>query len=148
MHFPWIQRCSFTSTPTLLKRQKGGPKRDTRILLIRYFLHAPRTPRPLRLSRMRALRHWTIHRAYQLHKETLRKEQELELERMYYEMRKACEQLRTIGRDGLEGVEEEGKLFRVAMEKKGVWGGVPIEYARAQTEWPSREGWNSGWTWD
>jgi len=39
-----------------------------------------------------------------------------------------------------------GRLYRAAMDKTGVWDGVPIEYARAQTEYPAREGWNHGWT--
>lgn len=52
--------------------------------------------------------------------------------------RKAMEQ----GREGLDLVaaaerqREVGKLFRVAMMKK--WQGVPIEYARSQTETPPR----------
>lgn len=42
----------------------------------------------------------------------------------------------------------EGRLFRTAMRKEGVWQGAPVEYARMQTEWPGREGWNHGWTRD
>ncbi len=42
--------------------------------------------------------------------------------------------------------KEVGKLYRQAMSKDGVWGGVPIEYARCQTETPSRAGWDHGWT--
>jgi large subunit ribosomal protein L40 len=95
---------------------------------------------------MRGLRHWTIHRAWQLHKAKLRKQQELDLERQYVEMQKACEELRLIGSNGLPGGKDEGKLFRTAMMKKGVWQGMPIEYARIQTEWPSKDGWNHGWT--
>ena len=72
-------------------------------------------------------------------------------------MRDACEELRI-------GVGDGGRLYRQAMVKKGVYGGVathkgegeglvergreggvPVEYARAQTEGPSREGWNEGW---
>ena len=53
-------------------------------------------------------------------------------------MRDACEELRT-------GVGDGGRLFRVAMEKKGIWRGVPVEYARIQTEGPAREGWNHDW---
>jgi large subunit ribosomal protein L40 len=98
------------------------------------------------LSRLRALRHWTIHRAWQLHKANMRKQQELDLERQFNEMRRACGQLRLIGSDGMPGGPDEGKLYRIAMEKRGVWQGVPIEYARLQTEWPSRDGWNHEWT--
>jgi large subunit ribosomal protein L40 len=81
-----------------------------------------------------------------LHKAKLRKQQELDLERQYVEMQKACEELRLIGSNGLPGGQDEGKLFRTAMMKKGVWQGMPIEYARIQTEWPSKDGWNHGWT--
>jgi large subunit ribosomal protein L40 len=90
-------------------------------------------------------------------------------------MRSACEALRLTGEDGLSIIEpgtailpagvrdpkerdgmdveqaaraqkEVGKLYRTAMMKGGVWDGVPIEYARAQTETPSRAGWDHGWT--
>lgn len=64
-------------------------------------------------------------------------------------MRAACEELRVGAGDG-------GRLYRQAMTKKGVFGGlkaekgqeggVPLEYARAQTDGPPREGWNAGWT--
>lgn len=90
-------------------------------------------------------------------------------------MRDACEALRLTGEDGLsitepgravppagvrdpkekEGMDVEnaaktqkevGKLYRIAMMKGGVWDGVPIEYARAQTETPPRAGWDHAWT--
>ena len=77
----------------------------------------------------------------------------MELERQYESMRTACEALRLIGEDGLsvapdapvpravaaskeltttglrmaaEGQREVGRLYRIAMEKKGIWNGVPI----------------------
>lgn len=107
--------------------------------LIRYFLYHPLTPRPLRFSRTRYLRHWTIHRAWQLYKAKQRRARELELQRQWQSMRAACEELRT-------GVGDGGKLFRVSMNKKGVFkDGVPIEYGRLQTEGPSRDGWNYQW---
>ncbi|KAE9969879.1 hypothetical protein EG328_006615 [Venturia inaequalis] len=139
-------QCSAFSTSPILQKRKKGDKKDIRITLIRYFLLHPKTPRVLRLSRLRGLRHWTIHRAWQLHKAKLRKQQELDLERQYNEMRKACEELRLIGSNGLPGGKDEGKLFRTAMMKQNVWQGVPIEYARIQTQWPSKDGWNHGWT--
>lgn len=58
-----------------------GPKTDPRITLIRYHLQHPKTPRPLRLSRMRALRHWTIHRAWMLARRKRFEKQEVELYR-------------------------------------------------------------------
>ena len=75
-------------------------------------------------------------------------------------MASACEALRLIDNQGLTAEERErvgarssetqgeqtGKLYRLAMMKKGIWDGVPIEYARIQTDTPGREGWNHGWT--
>jgi len=64
-------------------------------------------------------------------------------------MREACEALRLMderGMAGQEGGKDVGRLYRIAMEKKGIWDNVPIEYARIQMEYPSREGWNHDWT--
>jgi large subunit ribosomal protein L40 len=36
-------------------------------------------------------------------------------------------------------------LYRSAMLKRGVWGSVPVEYGRVQTDFPPREGWNHAW---
>ncbi|PLB33693.1 mitochondrial 54S ribosomal protein mL40 [Aspergillus candidus] len=129
---------TFSSTNALLKR-KGGLKTDRRITLIRYFLHHPLTPRPLRFSRTRYLRHWTIHRAWQLFQNQQRRTQTLELERQWHAMNAACEELRTGAGDG-------GRLFRKSMNKRGVFRDMfPIEYGRLQTETPAQEGWNHGW---
>lgn len=49
-------------------------------------------------------------------------------------------------RAAAEGQRDVGRLYRIAMEKKGIWGGVPIEYARAQTDTPPRAGWDYSWT--
>lgn len=66
-------------------------------------------------------------------------------------MRAACEELRL-------GVDDGGRLYRQAMSRKGLFGGpkmegglvgnggIPVEYARGQTEGPSRGGWDEGWT--
>ncbi|KAF2398369.1 hypothetical protein EJ06DRAFT_497001 [Trichodelitschia bisporula] len=136
----------FSTSATLQARKgKGGPKKDKRIVLIRYFLNHPRTPRPLRFSRLRALRHWAIHRAWNLYKAKQRDREERDLERMYNSMRLACEELRQIGENGMPGGKDEGRLYRVAMEKRNIWQGAPIEYARIQTDWPSKSGWNHEW---
>ncbi|KAJ5793581.1 hypothetical protein N7457_000180 [Penicillium paradoxum] len=134
-----LQSAPFSTTSAMAAR-KGNPNpTDKRITLIRYFLHHPLTPRPLRFSRNRYLRHWTIHRAWQLFKAQQRRKQELELMRQYQSMHDACEELRTGAGDG-------GKLFRVSMNKKGVFTDMfPIEYARMQTESPPAEGWNYDW---
>nr|OQO19567.1 hypothetical protein B0A51_11673 [Rachicladosporium sp. CCFEE 5018] len=159
---------SFSTTPSLLARKgkNKGPKPDQRIALLRYALQHPLTPRPLRFSRNRSLRHWTIHRAFQLHQAALRLAQTLSLEKQYRSMASACEALRLMdseglteqereklgvkgqggGEGGVKGKGEGGKLYRVAMEKKGIWEGVPIEYARAQVDTPPRNGWNHAWT--
>jgi large subunit ribosomal protein L40 len=125
---------------------------------IRYFLHHPRTPRPLRFSRTRYLRHWTIHRAWHRYQDVLREKRERELERQYNAMAAACEHLRLMDANGLTDQDrrniaalsqpprEEGRLYRIAMLKNGIWKGVPIEYARMQTETPARDGWNHSWT--
>ncbi|KAK8054154.1 hypothetical protein PG996_013455 [Apiospora saccharicola] len=127
------------------KRKKGkGDEPDPRIQNLK--LSNPRkVPAPLRFARNRALRHWTIHRAWLLFQRKEREREEKELARLYQSMHGACEALRkTSG----PGTQEEGYLYRVAMEKKGVFKhhNFPIEYARPQVETPAREAWNHGWT--
>lgn len=93
------------------------------------------------------------------------------MERQYASMRSACEALRLINEDGVtveepsaviagrkSGTEQwgadwrdskgrgVGRLYRLAMFKGGdASEGVPIEYARIQTDWPRREGWDHDW---
>ncbi|KAF2973337.1 hypothetical protein GQX73_g132 [Xylaria multiplex] len=126
------------------KRKGKGDEPDPRIENLKASM--PRTvPAPLRFARNRALRHWTIHRAWLLYQRKERERQAHELERMYQSMHNACEELRkTSG----PGTREEGYLYRVAMEKHGMYGhnAVPIEYARPQTETPPRQAWNHEWT--
>ncbi|KAL2796892.1 hypothetical protein BJX66DRAFT_125741 [Aspergillus keveii] len=130
-------RATFSTSSPLLK-QKGRTYVDKRITLIRYFLHHPLTPRPLRFSRGRYLRHWTIHRAWQLYQANRRRAKQLELQRQWQAMNAACEELRTGAGDG-------GKLFRKSMIKTRVFRDMfPIEYGRLQTEGPG-EGWNHDW---
>ncbi|KAL9072864.1 MAG: hypothetical protein Q9157_004944 [Trypethelium eluteriae] len=181
--------------PTIITKPIPHPISDFTVLLhrmppkaqeaeghIKFHLAHPITPRPLRFSRHRALRHWTIHRAWHTHLSQVRRARELDLERQYESMKGACEALRTLGEDGIgytiarapepnedgtvplqkaqeggeglvviggsgkgEGGKELGRLYRLAMEKKGIWQGVPIEYARIQTDTPGREGWDHGW---
>ncbi|QKX57264.1 uncharacterized protein TRUGW13939_04373 [Talaromyces rugulosus] len=134
------QTSSFSTTPSLAKRKNAGYKPDKRVTLIRYFLYHPLTPRPLRFSRNRYLRHWTIHRAWNLYQNQLRTEHEMELQRQQQAMSAACEELRT-------GCGERGaRLFRLAMNKKGVFTDLfPIEYGRLQTDSPPKDGWNHEW---
>jgi large subunit ribosomal protein L40 len=74
--------------------------------------------------------------------------EEMELQRMYQSMHSAMEELRTMDeKDGKTG-RDSGRLYRVALEKKGIFGkeGVPVEYARLQTDTPAREAWDHSWT--
>ncbi|KAI0874632.1 hypothetical protein GGS24DRAFT_330960 [Hypoxylon argillaceum] len=130
------------------KKKKGKKGRDDgpdpRIVNLKTSM--PRTvPSPLRFARNRALRHWTIHRAWLLFQRKERVRREHELEKMYQSMHNACEELRSTSGPG---TREEGYLYRVAMEKHGMYGhnAVPIEYARPQTETPARQAWNHEWT--
>ncbi|KAL6711267.1 hypothetical protein ACN47E_005798 [Coniothyrium glycines] len=154
----------FSSTTRQQQRSKKGSGQDPRITNIRYHLSHPLTPRPLHFSRNRYLRHWTIHRAWLLFLRKRRWAEERELERQYMSMRAACEHLRLLDNHGNRVSEAEaggqgpdagslgargrevGRLYRSAMLKRGVWGSVPVEYARVQTDFPSREGWNHAWT--
>ncbi|KAL4810437.1 hypothetical protein BDV18DRAFT_131008 [Aspergillus unguis] len=129
-------RAPFSTTAPLEKRK--GQILDRRITLIRYFLYHPLTPRPLRFSRTRFLRHWTIHRAWQLYQANRRRAHQLELQRQWQAMNAACEELRT-------GTGDGGKLFRKSMIKTKIFKDMfPIEYARLQTDGPG-EGWNHAW---
>ncbi|KAF2274159.1 uncharacterized protein EI97DRAFT_435521 [Westerdykella ornata] len=164
---PVVAPCTspFSTTARLGKRSKGKANAaDPRVTAIRYHLQHPLTPRPLHFSRTRYLRHWTIHRAWMLFLRKRRRAEELELERQYESMRAACEHLRLMDDNGMtvppaeaggQGADpgtlgprgkEVGRLYRGAMRKVGIWGSVPVEYARAQVDFPSREGWNHGWT--
>jgi large subunit ribosomal protein L40 len=73
---------TFSSSPSLYARKSDKKKQgDPRVTLIRYHMQHPETPRPLRLSRMRALRHWTIHRAWMLARRKKLEGEEVELHR-------------------------------------------------------------------
>ncbi|KAI1815185.1 hypothetical protein GGS20DRAFT_359265 [Poronia punctata] len=125
-------------------KKKKGPRRDYRVMNLKRSM--PRVvPAPLRFARNRWLRHWTIHRAWLLYQRQERERREHELQRMYQSMHAACEELRTTSGPG---TREEGYLYRVAMEKKGMYGhgAMPMDYARAQTETPARQAWNHEWT--
>lgn len=64
---------------------------------------------------------------------------------MYQAQHNAVEELRTM--DPATS-KDAGRLYRIAMEKKGIFGhgGVPIEYARWQVDMPGKEAWNHEWT--
>ncbi|KAK3687463.1 hypothetical protein B0T22DRAFT_457258 [Podospora appendiculata] len=129
------------------KKGSKGEQRDPKMInMLKHFaiLSPRRIPPPLRMARNRHLRHWTIHRAWLLFRRREREGRERTLMRQYQGMYAACEALRLS--DG-PGTRETGYLYRVAMEKKGVYGhhGVPIEYARPQTETPARTPWNHDW---
>ncbi|PON25802.1 hypothetical protein TGAM01_v205240 [Trichoderma gamsii] len=133
------------SAPKAVRRNRQAPKSENffRIRTLRRNMFSPAPP-PLRMARLRYLRHWTIHRAWQLFRRKQHEAIDKERSRMHAGMYNACEELRkTVG----PGSRGEGYLYRVAMEKKGVYGldGVPIEYARFQTDSPAKEAWNHEW---
>ncbi|XWW96091.1 hypothetical protein V2A60_004061 [Cordyceps javanica] len=133
------------STPK--RKAKGKPTGLTesarKVRTLKQNMFSPAPP-PLRMARQRHLRHWTIHRAWQLFRRQQHEAQHKERSRMQAGMWNACEALRLTEGPGDRG---EGYLYRVAMEKKGVWNGdaIPIEYARMQTETPAVEAWNHEW---
>ncbi|KAH7310485.1 hypothetical protein B0I35DRAFT_411994 [Stachybotrys elegans] len=126
------------------KKNRQAPKSEAyeRVKLLKRNMFSPAPP-PLRMARQRHLRHWTIHRAWQLFRRQQREAIHAERQRMHLGMYRACEELRKTFTPG----RGEGYLYRVAMEKKGVYGlgDIPIEYARMQTEYPPKEPWNHGW---
>src|SRR5262249_18378831 len=75
------------------KKQWRGPPPDPKMVVLRKTRHY-RAPPPLRMGRNRALRHWTIHRAWQLHQRAERDRAELALGRAQAAMAAACEELR------------------------------------------------------
>jgi len=157
---PSVQSRPFSSTsPTLAlltkqyklkpnpnsKRRNEHAQQDQRIVNLHRGLSMVKfMPPPLRMARNRHLRHWTIHRAWLLLRRQQREARQRTLMRQWQSMNNACEELRkTSG----PGPRSEGYLYRVAMEKHGVYGhnGIPIEYARAQTETPARIAWDHDW---
>lgn len=128
-------------------RRDAGPAQPEGHELVQVLkrnLFSPAPP-PLRMARLRYLRHWTIHRAWQLFRRKQHEAINNERQRMYASMYNACEELRkTVGPHD----QGEGYLYRVAMEEKGVYGhnGVPIEYARLQTDSPATTAWDHEWT--
>lgn len=77
---------AFSTTAQVQARQDTKKRNniDPRITLIRYHLQHPKTPRPLRLSRMRGLRHWTIHRAWMLMRRKRIEKEDGELYRLVF----------------------------------------------------------------
>ncbi len=132
--------------PIRKSKRKEEVRNPKMINMLSHFavLSPKRIPPPLRMGRNRHLRHWTIHRAWLLFRRREREAREKTLMRQYQSISSACEALRLTSGPGTRG---EGYLYRVAMEKKGVYGleGVPIEYARAQTETPATVAWNHDW---
>ncbi|KFA52392.1 hypothetical protein S40293_05992 [Stachybotrys chartarum IBT 40293] len=131
------------NAPVRRSRQPAPSEASQRIKVLKRNMFSPAPP-PLRMARLRHLRHWTIHRAWQLFRRQQRTEIAEERRRIHAGMYKACEELRATAWPGKSDV---GYLYRVAMEKKGIYGvgDVPIEYAKMQTEYPPTEAWNHDW---
>lgn len=127
------------------RRAQMAAKLDPKVADLMKFLYAgSQLPPPLRMARNRWLRHWTIHRAWQLFQRKEEEAREREMMQMQHSMEHACEVLRNMGGPG---TRPEGWLYRKAMEKFGVWGkgAVPIEYARPMVETPAEKPWNHEW---
>lgn len=127
------------------RRAQMAAKLDPKVADLMKFIYAgSQLPPPLRMARNRWLRHWTIHRAWQLLRRKEEESRERELMQMQQSMEHACEVLRNMGGPG---TRPEGWLYRKAMEKFGVWGkgAVPIEYARPMVETPAEKAWNHEW---
>ncbi|KAK1831813.1 hypothetical protein QBC39DRAFT_350213 [Podospora conica] len=125
------------------RKQERDPK-IINMLTTLASLSPKRIPPPLRMARNRHLRHWTIHRGWLMFRRRQREARERVLMKQHQSMSDACEALRlTFG----PGTRPTGYLYRVAMEKKGLYGlhGIPIEYARPQVDTPPREAWNHEW---
>lgn len=75
-------RKSFSGSSISLSSKNKQQKIDPRVTLIRYHMQHPLMPRPLRLSRGRALRHWTIARAWSLWEKKKKMQANLELQRL------------------------------------------------------------------
>ncbi|EPE09079.1 ring finger domain protein [Ophiostoma piceae UAMH 11346] len=127
------------------RAKRMATERDPKVRILDKALYKLKfIPPPLRMARNRYLRHWTIHRAWLLFRRQAREQRERELMQQYQSMANACEELRLSRGPGLR---TEGYLYRVAMEKKGVYrhNGIPVEYARPQTETPALVAWNHDW---
>lgn len=127
------------------RRAQMAAKLNPKVADLMKFIYAgSQLPPPLRMARNRWLRHWTIHRAWQLFRRKQEEEREREMMRLQQSMEHACEVLRNMGGPG---TRPEGWLYRKAMEKFGVWGkgAVPIEYARPMVETPAEKAWNHEW---
>jgi len=127
------------------RRAQMAAKLDPKVADLMKFIYAgSQLPPPLRMARNRWLRHWTIHRAWQLFRRKEEESREREMMRMQQSMDHACEVLRNMSGPG---TRTEGWLYRKAMEKFGVWGkgAVPIEYARPLVETPGEKPWNHEW---
>ncbi|CAI6087473.1 hypothetical protein V2G26_009848 [Clonostachys chloroleuca] len=139
------KRAKAAKIGTTPRRNKGHQRSEfyARVKILKQNLFSPAPP-PLRMARLRHLRHWTIHRAWLLFRRQQKEATHRERVRMNAGMFNACEELRKVAGPG---DRSEGYLYRVAMEKKGVWGlnAVPIEYARFQTDSPATTAWNHDW---
>lgn len=127
------------------RRAQMAAKLDPKVADMMKFIYAgSQLPPPLRMARNRWLRHWTIHRAWQLFRRKEAEAREREMMRMQQSMAHACEVLRNTGGPG---PRPEGWLYRKAMQKFGVWGkgAIPIEYARPMVETPAEKAWNHEW---
>ncbi|KAK9237670.1 mitochondrial ribosomal protein L28-domain-containing protein [Lipomyces kononenkoae] len=118
------------------KRSRGGGETQQKHKMVNMLsLISPRQkqPRRIKLSYEDSLRHRTVHRAWQLVVRTKREERRLELQKQYYKIKHACDELRKTSQ----------VLYESAMEKPSPIR-FPMEY-RIPTVTPPRRIWDATW---
>ncbi|KAK9373609.1 mitochondrial 54S ribosomal protein mL40 [Lipomyces chichibuensis] len=118
------------------KRSRAGGELQQKHKIVNMLsLISPRRkqPRRIKLSYEDLLRHRTVHRAWQLIVRTKRAERGLELQKQYYKMKHACDELR----------KTSHVLYESAMEKPSPIR-FPLEY-RIPTLTPPRRIWDATW---
>ncbi|KAK9371260.1 mitochondrial ribosomal protein L28-domain-containing protein [Lipomyces kononenkoae] len=131
-----VKNCTGTLMFTRGKRSRGGGETQQKQKMVNMLsLISPRRkqPRRIKLSYEDLLRHRTVHRAWQLVVRTKRQERRLELQKQYFKMKHACDELRKTSQI----------LYQSAMEKPSPIR-FPMEY-RIPTVTPPRRIWNATW---
>ncbi|KAK9332073.1 mitochondrial ribosomal protein L28-domain-containing protein [Lipomyces starkeyi] len=131
-----VTACNGSLTFTRGKRSRAGGEMQQKQKIVNMLsLISPRRkqPRRIKMSYEDLLRHRTVHRAWQLVVRTKREERRLELQKQYYKMKHACDELR----------KASHVLYESAMEKLSPIR-FPMEY-RIPTLTPPRRIWDATW---
>ncbi|KAK9319409.1 mitochondrial ribosomal protein L28-domain-containing protein [Lipomyces orientalis] len=118
------------------KRSRGGGELQQKQKMVNMLsLISPRRKQPQRIKMAYEdlLRHRTVHRAWQLVVRTKRVERRLELQKQYYKMKHACDELRKASQFLYESAMERPSSIR-----------FPMEY-RIPTLSPPRRIWDATW---